>query len=87
MLTISVTEQSHKFHYVYRDMTTVLLINVHCLSSLVRHESWVNFDCISFTLSRLVSRNLGRWVKVYKVFTKTGQGPWLRGDSALGPPV
>ena len=21
---------------------------------------------------------------VYKVFTKTGQGPWLRGDSALG---
>ena len=24
---------------------------------------------------------------VYKVFTKTGQGPWLRGDSALGLPV
>ena len=41
---------------------------------------------------RLVLRNLGRWVwahtlRVYKVFAKTGQGPWLRGDSALGPPV
>ena len=47
MLVISVTEQSGKFHYVYRDMTTVLLINVHYLSSLVTHESWVNFDRIS----------------------------------------
>ena len=42
-----------------------------------------------FYLSRLVSRNLGRWVwastlRVYKVFTKTGRGPWLRGD-CLGP--
>ena len=35
MLIISVTEQNGKFHYVYRDMTTGLLINVHCLSSLV----------------------------------------------------
>ena len=25
--------------------------------------------------------------RVYKVFTKTDQGPWLRGDSALGPQV
>ena len=25
--------------------------------------------------------------KVYKVFTKVGRGPWLRGDSALGLPV
>ena len=48
MLIISVTEQSRKFHYVYRDMTTVLLINVHCLSSLVTHESWANFDRISY---------------------------------------
>ena len=47
MLIISVTEQSHKFHYVYWAMTTVLLINVHCLSSLVTHESWVNFGRIS----------------------------------------
>ena len=22
--------------------------------------------------------------QIYKVFTKTGRGPWLRGDSALG---
>ena len=25
--------------------------------------------------------------KVYKVSTEVGQGPWLRGDSALGLPV
>jgi len=36
--------------------------------------------------------NLGRWVwtrmlRVYKVFKKTGRGPWLRGDSALGSSV
>ena len=46
-LIISVKEQSGKFHYVYRDITTGLLINIHCLSSLVTHESWVNFDPIS----------------------------------------
>ena len=54
MLIISVTEQSAKLHYVYQDMTPGLLINIHCLSSLVTHESWVNFDPISFTLCRLV---------------------------------
>ena len=47
MLIIFVTELSHKLHYVYLDMTTGLLINIHCLSSLVTHESWVNFDPIS----------------------------------------
>ena len=47
MLIISVTEQSGKFHYVYQDMTPGLLINIHCLSSLVTQESWVNFDPIS----------------------------------------
>ena len=30
---------------------------------------------------------LARTLRVYKVFRKTGQGPWLRGDSALGAPV
>ena len=30
---------------------------------------------------------LSRTLKVYKVFTKVGWGPWLRGDSALGPLV
>ena len=75
-------------------MTTGLLIIVHCeLPRLKAYESWVNFDCIFlFPLFRLVSGNLGRWVwartlRVYKVFTKTGWGPWLRGDSALSPLV
>ena len=31
--------------------------------------------------------SLSSTLKVYKVLTKVGQGPWLRGDSALGPPV
>ena len=44
---------------------------------------------VSFSLFRLVSGNLWKWVwactlRVYKVFTKTGQGPWLRGG-CLGP--
>ena len=30
---------------------------------------------------------LSSTLKVYKVFTKVGWGPLLRGDSALGPPV
>ena len=30
---------------------------------------------------------LSRTFRVDKVFRKTGQGPWLRGDSALGPLV
>ena len=47
---------------------------------------------LSFPLFRLVSWNLGKWVwactlRVYKVFTKTGRGPWLREDPALGPLV
>ena len=47
---------------------------------------------LSFPLFRLVSGNLGQQVcagtlRVYKIFTKTGRGPWLRGDSALGPLV
>ena len=31
--------------------------------------------------------SLSSTLKVYKVFTKVGRGPWLGGDSALGPPV
>ena len=30
---------------------------------------------------------LNSTLKVYKVVTKVGRGPWLRGDSAWGPPV
>ena len=60
------------------------------INRLKAYESRINFDCIfPFPLFRLVSRNLGRWVcartlRVYKVFTKTGQSPRLKGDG-LGP--
>ena len=30
---------------------------------------------------------LAHTLRVFKVFIETGQGPWLRGDSALDPPV
>ena len=30
---------------------------------------------------------LNSTLKVYKVVTKVSRGPWLRGDSAWGPPV
>ena len=59
MVIISVTEQSGKFHYVSRDMTTDLLINVHCLSSLVTQESWVNFDPISLYLVQTSFKEFG----------------------------
>ena len=45
-----------------------------------------NFDCIFlFPLFRLDSGNLMHLG--YIGFHKTGQGPWLKGDSALGPLV
>ena len=28
---------------------------------------------------------LSMYIRVYRVLAKTGQSPWLRGDSALGP--
>ena len=49
---MSVTQQSGQFHSVYWDMTTGLLINIHCLFSPVTHESWVNFDRISLLPSQ-----------------------------------
>ena len=60
--------------------------NCPLLPRFKAYESWVNFGSIFLSpLFRLVSRNIIR--RVYKVFTKAGRGPWLRGDSALGPPV
>ena len=59
MLIISETEQSGKFQYVYRDMTTGLLINVHCVSGLVTHESWVDFDGISLYLVQTSFKEFG----------------------------
>ena len=42
-----------------------------------------------FSFVQTVSGNLGRcvWANLIGVFIKTGRGPWLRGDAALGPPV
>ena len=91
MLIISVTEQSHKSHNAYWGMTTGQLINVHCLSRFMTHESWVNFDHISLLpCPRLGSRNVGRWVwahtlRVYKVSTKTGQGSLAKRRLRLRP--
>ena len=31
--------------------------------------------------------SLSSILKILKIFTKVSWGPWLRGDSALGPPV
>ena len=77
MLIISVTEQNGKFHYVYRDMTTGLLINIHCLSSLLTPKSWVNFVSL-FYLVQTSFKEFGEvglsTLRVYKVFTKTGRG-------------
>ena len=47
---------------------------------------------LSLTFSRLGLRNLGMWawartLKVYKVFTKAGQGPWPKSRLCLGPLV
>ena len=47
--------------------------------------SFFSFDQTSF--SEFGEVGLGSTLRVYKVFTKTGRGPWLRGDSALGPLV
>ena len=48
--------------------------------------SFFSFVQTSFREFREVS--LGTCIlRVYKVFTKTGRSPWLRGDSSLSPPV
>ena len=66
-----------------------------------RQENWVGIHSFSRgsshpgiepAISCIAGRFLTDWATrqvpaVYKVFTKTGRGPWLGGDSALGPPV
>ena len=52
----------------------------------------LTFIVFFFSFVQTSFKEFGRWVwactlKAYKVFTKTGRGPWLRGDSVLGPPV
>ena len=92
-LITPVTGQGHTFCCAFRRVTLGLLINDQLFNYLSSWQKlWVYCDCISPSLFGQVSRNLGRWVcastlRVYKVFTETGWGPQLRGDSALGPPV
>ena len=50
----------------------------------------VTWFCLPLTFSRLGLRNLrmSAWactLKVYKVFTKVGRGPWLKRKLCLGP--
>ena len=45
------------------------------------------FHLVQTSFKEFGEVGLSKKLKVYKVFTKTGQGPWLRGDSALGPPL
>ena len=47
---------------------------------------------LSFSFVQTSFREFGEGVcahtlRIYKVFPKTGLGPWLRGDSAWGPLV
>ena len=45
------------------------------------------FNIFQARFKEFADVGLSSTLKVYKVFTKVGRGPWLRGDSALGPPV
>ena len=45
------------------------------------------FNTVQARFKEFGDVGLSSMFKVYKVFTKVGEGPWLRGDSALGPPV
>ena len=49
---------------------------------------WLSFfSFVQTSVKEFGEVSWARTLKAYKVFTKTGLGPWLRGDSALGPPV
>ena len=45
------------------------------------------FSFVQTSFREFEEVGLAHTLRVYKVFRKTGQGPWLRGDSALGPPA
>ena len=45
------------------------------------------FNTFQARFKELGDVDLSSTLKVYKIFTKVGQGSWLRGNSALGPPV
>ena len=44
------------------------------------------FSFVQTSFREFGEMGLSRTLRVYEAFRKTGQGPWLRGDSALGPP-
>ena len=54
----------------------------HALALLVSFFSFVQTSFREFG-----EVDLSCTLREYKVFRKTGQGPWLRGDSDFGPPV
>ena len=45
------------------------------------------FNTFQARFKEFGDEGLSSTLKVYKVFTKVGWGPWLRGDSVLGPLV
>jgi len=45
------------------------------------------FNTFQARLKKFGDVGLSSALKVYKVFTKVSQGPWVKGDSAFGPPV
>ena len=42
------------------------------------------FSFVQTSFREFEEVGLAHTLRVYKVFRKTGQGPWLRGDSVLG---
>ena len=65
---------------MYNQLT--LLIMNHACNLIVSP-----FDIFQARFKEFGDVGLSSTLKVYKVFTEVGQSPWLRGDSALGPPV
>ena len=79
---------------MYKQLT--LLIMKHGCNLLIMNHGWwwgkweSAWLYLPLTFSRLGLRNfgVGAWahtLKVYKVFTKVGQGPWLKRTRCLGP--
>ena len=65
---------------VYNQLT--LLIMNHGCNLIVSP-----FNTFQARFKELRDVDLSSTLKVYKIFAKVSQGPWLRGNSALGPLV
>ena len=61
------------------------------LTLLIRNHGWnlivSPFNTFQARFKEFGGVGLSSTHKVYEVFTKVSWGPWLKGDSALGPPV